>query len=87
MRLQDILFTGMNVMNETRKILEQFEVTKGMADGELKAYEMGVENTLRVVEMLLEQDDHIVFHLEDSDIMTEFDLDELIEFVEEKEGY
>lgn len=87
MRLQEILFTGMNVMNEARNILGQFEVTQGMTDGECKAYEMGVENTLRIIEALLERDDHMVFHLKDSGVAAEFDLDDLIEFVEEKEGY
>lgn len=87
MKLRDILFTGMNVMNETRRLLSRFTVTDGMTESELKAYEMGVENTLRATQTLLEQDPHIVFHLEGHDCMEEFDLDDLIEIVEEKEGY
>ena len=88
MRLQDLLFTGMNVPRAANKILNDFtNVTKGMDDNELKAYDMGVKNALGVVKALLEQDTHIVFHLKDHDYMEEFDLDELIEIVEEKEGY
>lgn len=86
MKLRDLLFTGMDVINETRKLLSRFTVTDGMTDSELKAYEMGVENTLRASEALLEQDPHIVFHINGYDVMEEFDLDELIEIVEEKEG-
>lgn len=86
MKLSNMLFTGMNVMDETRKLLSKFNATDGMTDGELKAYEMGVDNALRAAQVLLEQDPHIVFHLEDHPYMEEFDLDELIEIVEEKEG-
>lgn len=87
MKLRDLLFTGMNVVHETRELLENVEATNGMTDGELKAYEMGVENALSAVKTLLEQDEHIVFHLEDHYYIEEFDLDDLIEIVEEKEGY
>jgi hypothetical protein len=85
---RDLLFTGMNITREARKILNGFtNVTTGMNDGELRAYEMGVKNALSVVKMLCEEDEHIVFHLEGHDRMEEFDLNELIEIVEEKEGY
>ena len=86
MRLQDILLTGMDIPNETRKMLLKFTVTDGMTESELKAYEMGVENTLRAAQALLNLD-QIVFHFEGHDCIEEFDLDELIEIIEEKEGY
>ena len=86
MRLRDVLLTGMDIPNETRKLLSRFTVTDGMTKGELKAYEMGVENTIRAMQALINID-QIVFHLEGHDCMEEFDLDELIEIVEEKEGY
>ena len=85
MKLRDLLFTGMDVVNETRKLLSRFTVTDGMTESELKAYEMGMENTLRAAQALLEQDPHIVFHVSGYDVMEEFDLDDLIEVVEEKE--
>ena len=84
MKLRDLLFTGMDVPNETRKILAKFTVTEGMTESELKAYEMGVENTLRAARALLEID-QLVFHISGYDIMEEFDLDELIELAEEKQ--
>jgi hypothetical protein len=86
MKLRDVLLTGMDVPNETRKMLARFTVTNGMTESELKAYEMGVENTLRAAQALLNLD-QIVFHLEGHDCVEEFDLDDLIEIVEEKEGY
>lgn len=87
MKLRDLLFTGMDVPNETRKLLATFTATKGMTESELKAYEMGVENTLRATRVLLEID-QLVFHVSGYDIMEELDLDELIEIAEEKqEGF
>lgn len=86
MKLRDLLFTGMDVPNETRKLLSRFTVTDGMTEGELKAYEMGVENTLSATRALLEID-QLVFHISGNDVIEEFDLDDLIEVVEEKEGY
>ena len=87
MRLQDLLFTGMDIVNEAHKLLSRFTVTDGMTESELKAYEMGVKDALRAVQTLVEQDPNIVFHISGHDYMEEFDLDELIEIVEEKEGY
>ena len=86
MKLRDLLFTGMDVPNETRKLLSKFTVTEGMTESELKAYEMGVENTLNATRALLEID-QLVFHISGNDVIEEFDLDDLIELVEEKEGY
>lgn len=85
MKLRDLLFTGMDVTNETRKFLKNFKVTDGMTESELKAYEMGVENALSAAKTLLESDEHIVFHIEGYDVIEEFDLDELIGIVEDKE--
>ena len=85
MKLRDLLFTGMDVINETRKLLSRFTVTEGMTESELKAYEMGVENTLRASRALLEID-QLVFHIPGYDVIEEFDLDDLIEVAEEKEG-
>ena len=86
MKLRDVLLTGMDIPNETRKLLSRFTVTNGMTASELKAYEMGVENTIRAMQAVINID-QIVFHLEGHDCMEEFDLDDLIEIVEEKEGY
>lgn len=85
MKLRDILLTGMDIPNETRKLLSRFTVTDGMTENELKAYKMGVENTIRAMQALINID-QIVFHLEGHNCMEEFDLDDLIEIVEEKEG-
>ena len=86
MKLRDLLFTGMDVTNEARKFLRNFELTNGMTESELKAYEMGIENALSAAKTLLESDEHIVFHIKGYEVIEEFDLDELIEIIEKKEG-
>lgn len=86
MKLRDILLTGMDIPNETRKLLSRFTVTDGMTESELKAYKMGVENTIRAMQALINID-QIVFHLEGNDCIEEFDLDDLIEVIKKKEGY
>lgn len=89
MKLRDVLLTGMDVPKEVRHLLHIVEAStiNGMTASEYKAYKMGVENALSATKSLLDADEHIVFHLKNHDCMEEFDLDELIEFVEEKEGY
>ena len=86
MKLRDLLFTGMDVVNETHKLLGQNNLTNGMTESELAAYTMGVNNALSAVEALFESDKHLVFHIKGYDVIEEFDLDELIEIAEEKEG-
>ena len=89
MKLKDVLLTGMDVPKEVRHILNTVEAStvNGMTPSEYKAYKMGVENALSIAKALLDQDEHIVFHLKNHNCMEEFDLDELIEIIEEKEGY
>lgn len=86
MKLRDLLFTGMDVINETRKLLAKYTITNGMTEGELKAYEMGVENALSAAKALLELDQP-VFHAAGYDVIEELDLDDLIEFaIDKQEG-
>lgn len=89
MKLRDVLLTGMDIPREVRHLVATTDIssTNGMTTSEYKAYKMGVENVLSILKAILDQDEHIVFHLKDHNCMEEFDLDELIEFIEEKEGY
>lgn len=88
MRLQDILFTGMDIPSEAQKLMDKLTSINGMTEDEEKAYKFGVSEAFRAVRTILNlDDDHLVFHLEGHNCIEEFDLDELIEFVEEKEGY
>lgn len=89
MKLRDILLTGMDIPTEAQNILGHINVTttNGMTTSEYKAYKMGVENALNAVRALLEQDEHLVFHIEGHDCIEEFDLDDFIEIIEHKGEY
>ena len=87
MRLQDILLTGMDIPSEAQNIFEQYMDTSKMTEDELKAFEYGATEAFRAVRQLIESDEHIVFHIKGHNCMEEFDLDELIEIIDEKEGY
>lgn len=80
MKLRELLFTGMDVPNETRKFLNKFVMTHGMTDSERQAYEKGIEDTLRATRSLLEMH-RPVFHAAGYDVIEQLDLDDLIEFV------
>ena len=85
MRLSELIFTGMDVPSEAQKLLDKMPpCTNGMTDSELKEYEMGIKNALWAVETVLELDECVVFHDPELSMMTEFDLDDLIEVCEEK---
>ena len=86
MRLQDILFTGMDIPNEAQKMFDNFSHTDYMTACEEKVFKFGVSEALRAVRTLLNDDEHVVFHLDGHSCIEEFDLHELIEIVEEKEG-
>lgn len=88
MRLSEIFFTGMDIPNEAQKLLDLYTDTSRMTKDECTAFKFGITEALRAVRTVLNIDgDHVVFHLEGHPYMEEFDLDDLIEIVEEKEGY
>lgn len=87
MRLTEILFTGMDIPGEAQKMFDQFVNTDNMTKDEAKAFKYGAKEAFRAVRDILRMnDDHIVFYIKGHDCMEEFNLDDLIEIVEEKEG-
>ena len=87
MKLNALFFTGMDIPTEAQKLMDQLTSIDRMTEDEKAAYRFGVSEALRAVRTILNLDDHIVFHIEGHDCIEEFDLGDLIEFVEEKEGY
>lgn len=81
--MPDALFITMDIPKETRKLLdsvtEAHTVTEGMTDSELKAYQMGIGNTLSALEAVLESDDERVVHMDGTDIPTEMDFYEIVD--------
>ena len=67
------IFVAMDIPQETRKLVNSVTITEGMTDSELKAYQMGVYNTLSALEAILDSDDAVV-HVADIDIPSEIDV-------------
>jgi hypothetical protein len=80
--MDELLFIGVPIRKETRVILDGVteQVCAGMTDSEKKAYEMGIENTLRAMESLLECDDEPKLYMSDLEISTEMTLDKVKEY-------
>ena len=87
MKLRDVLLTGMDIPSEAQKLMDKLTSIKGMTEDEERAYRFGVSEAFRAVRTILNiDDDHVVFHIEGHDCMEEFDLDDLLEIIEKKEG-
>lgn len=80
--MDELIFVGTPIRKDTRVILDKVteQVCVGMTDSEKKAYEMGVENTFRAIECLLEADDEPKLYMPDLEISTEMTLDEVKEY-------
>ena len=71
--MDEKMFVAMDIHHETSKLVNSVTVTEGMTDGELKAYQMGVYNTLNALEAILDSDEMIV-HVANIDMPTEMDI-------------
>jgi hypothetical protein len=81
--MNELYFLGMDIVEETRNIIKFSEIicTDGMTESELKAYQMGIENTLSALKVSLETEDNLVaINIEGLDAPTELTVDELQEY-------
>ena len=80
--MDELLFVGVPIIKETRSILDKVteQVCDGMTDSEKRAYELGVENTFRAMECLLEADDEPKLYMPNLEISPEMTLDEVKEY-------
>ncbi len=79
--MDELIFIGTPIAKETRDVLDKVteQVCVGMTDSEKKAYEMGVENTIRAMTALLEVDDEPKLYMPNLEVSTEMTLDEVKE--------
>lgn len=86
MQLSNILFTGMDITKETDKMLKTVEssCTNGMTESERKAYNMGVSNTISALGALLDDDEHLVFHLKNQTHIEEFNISDMLTVIKNK---
>ena len=56
--MDELFFTGMDIVSETRKLVESVtdSVCRGMTDSEKEAYLGGIANTLSALQTMLEID-------------------------------
>lgn len=82
------MFTIMNVVSECedmiKKINKEMNIYSDMSDNEIKAYELATENTLSILESLLNNTDYNVIHNIDVEVARETDIFELIDIVKDK---
>ena len=78
--MKELYFVGMDIIEET-KMLVDFTTsicTDGMNENELKAYKMGVANTLSALkEVLASADGNFVVNINGMEMQEEFDIADL----------
>lgn len=90
---RDVLFLGMDIIKETKKLHNEFKktITKDMPEELLSIYTKGVEDALYCVSWLLDRErlsdgEAFVVHVEDLEIQEEFFKTELFKLAD-KRGY
>ena len=81
--MNSLYFIGMDIAEETKSIVSSAEskITNGMKESELKAYRLGVANTISVLKAILEPsiENEFVLNINGIETPTEFDNDELMD--------
>lgn len=95
MENKEVMFVGFDIHNFVKGLCDQFlGDSPDMTEGEKKAYRLGIDNTLSLLEQTLsemivdENDDYqnIAVHIPNLNTMTEFaTIEEIIESLEDKE--
>ena len=81
--MHELYFLGMDIVEETRSISKFNTIlcTDGMTESELKAYELGIENTLSVLKSVIERDGQMItIDIEGLHVPTELTIDEVYEY-------
>lgn len=88
--INDITFWGMNIPKEIKTIMNQVteEEVKKMPPDILEGYKLGVENTISIMQQILNQgvdSESITFYRNDTDITTEMTVEEVLAWLEKVE--
>lgn len=77
--MDELYFIGMDIVEETKTLVDFTTITctNGMTDSELKAYKLGVKNTISALQAMLTNDEMIVINIPGLDIQTELSIDEV----------
>ena len=88
-KYENLIFIAMNISNEIKTMVDSITTmcTKSMTENEKKAYEMGINNTIIALNMLLEDNDEwATVNINCMDGIEAIDCDKLIEILD-KEKY
>lgn len=79
--MDELLFNGMDIISEVNKLLSRVKksVCDGMTGDQELAYDLGIKNTLSVLQSLLELDEEPVVHISGLNEIEEMSIDELEE--------
>lgn len=80
--MNELYFLGMDIAEETKNLMKITTIacTDGMTESELKAYKLGVENTISALKTVMEEDEVAVVNINGFEIPTELSIDELEEY-------
>jgi hypothetical protein len=80
--MNELYFVGMDIVEETKTLVDFTTITctDGMTDNELRAYKLGVENTLSALKAMLSNDGVVAINIPGLDIQTELSIDEVEEY-------
>ena len=79
--MNELLFSAMDVPNETEKFLKRYmdRLCNGMNESEKMAFNLGVGNTLASLRSILEMDEEPAVHIKGLNEIEEMTLEELEE--------
>lgn len=77
--MNELYFLGMDIAEEVRTLVDFTTITctNGMTENELKAYKLGIENTLSALKAIINNDDMAVININGLEIQTELSVDEV----------
>lgn len=80
--MNELYFLGMDIVEETKTLVDftTATCTNGMTENELKAYKMGIDNTVSALKAVLQSDDMAVVNIEGFEVPTELSVDEVEEY-------
>lgn len=80
--MNELYFVGMDIVEETKTLVDFTTITctDGMTDNELRAYKLGVENTISALKAMLSNDGVVAINIPGLDIQTELSIDEVEEY-------
>jgi hypothetical protein len=80
--MNELYFLGMDIVEETKTLVNFTTITctNGMTDSELKAYKLGIDNTISALKATIEAGNMAVVNIQGFDVPTELSVDEVEEY-------